>query len=93
MQSPYFTRVVPAQGPISGGTRITIEGSHLNAGSSVSISIGRQPCVFKKYVCLSVRLSESVSVCLSGPGNLYVGNRYMKIDWTKALDEGRLTLA
>uniref|UniRef100_A0A8C2Z9J8 Plexin A1 n=1 Tax=Cyclopterus lumpus TaxID=8103 RepID=A0A8C2Z9J8_CYCLU len=34
-QSPYFTHVVPSTGPLSGGTRITIEGSHLNAGSAV----------------------------------------------------------
>ncbi|XP_045076533.1 plexin-A1-like, partial [Coregonus clupeaformis] len=29
--TPFFTRVLPAQGPLSGGTRITIEGNHLNA--------------------------------------------------------------
>ncbi|KAL1021077.1 hypothetical protein UPYG_G00008430 [Umbra pygmaea] len=46
--TPFFTRVIPAQGPLSGGTRITIEGNHLNAGSSVTINIGRHPCHFKK---------------------------------------------
>lgn len=47
-QSPFFTRIQPSQGPISGGTRVTIEGSYLNAGSYVSVSIGPQPCYFKK---------------------------------------------
>uniref|UniRef100_A0A8C8FQN3 Sema domain-containing protein n=1 Tax=Oncorhynchus tshawytscha TaxID=74940 RepID=A0A8C8FQN3_ONCTS len=46
--TPFFTRVLPAQGPLSGGTRITIEGNHLNAGSSVSVNIGRHLCHFKK---------------------------------------------
>ncbi|CAB1336406.1 unnamed protein product [Coregonus sp. 'balchen'] len=46
--TPFFTRVLPAQGPLSGGTRITIEGNHLNAGSSVFVNIGRHPCHFKK---------------------------------------------
>uniref|UniRef100_A0AAZ3PR56 Plexin-A1 n=1 Tax=Oncorhynchus tshawytscha TaxID=74940 RepID=A0AAZ3PR56_ONCTS len=47
-ETPFFTRVLPAQGPLSGGTRITIEGNHLNAGSSVSVNIGRHLCHFKK---------------------------------------------
>uniref|UniRef100_A0A7N6B7M0 Plexin-A1 n=1 Tax=Anabas testudineus TaxID=64144 RepID=A0A7N6B7M0_ANATE len=46
--TPYFTRIQPSQGPISGGTRVTIEGSYLNAGSYVSVSIGPQPCYFKR---------------------------------------------
>ncbi|XP_029361379.1 plexin-A1-like [Echeneis naucrates] len=46
--TPYFTRIQPSQGPISGGTRVTIEGSNLNAGSYLSVSIGTQPCHFKK---------------------------------------------
>ncbi|XP_040009759.1 plexin-A1-like isoform X3 [Xiphias gladius] len=46
--TPYFTRIQPSQGPISGGTWVTIEGSNLNAGSYVSVSIGPQPCYFKK---------------------------------------------
>uniref|UniRef100_A0A669F3N2 Plexin-A1 n=1 Tax=Oreochromis niloticus TaxID=8128 RepID=A0A669F3N2_ORENI len=46
--TPFFTRIQPSQGPISGGTRVTIEGSYLNAGSYVSVSIGPLPCQFKK---------------------------------------------
>ncbi|CAG5983039.1 unnamed protein product [Menidia menidia] len=56
--SPYFTRVHPSAGPLSGGTRITIEGSHLNAGSAVSVKIGLHPCLFerrgsKEIVCVT----------------------------------------
>ncbi|XP_062419266.1 plexin-A1-like isoform X1 [Pungitius pungitius] len=46
--TPFFSRIQPSQGPISGGTRVTIEGSYLNAGSYVSVSIGPQPCHFEK---------------------------------------------
>uniref|UniRef100_A0A672N9B4 Plexin-A1 n=1 Tax=Sinocyclocheilus grahami TaxID=75366 RepID=A0A672N9B4_SINGR len=46
--SPYFTRVQPSYGPISGGTRITIHGSHLNSGSAVSIKIGLNTCRFER---------------------------------------------
>ncbi|XP_060926482.1 plexin-A1-like [Limanda limanda] len=56
--SPYFTRVQPSTGPLSGGTRITIEGSHLNAGSAVAVKIGLHPCLFerrsnKEIVCVT----------------------------------------
>ncbi|XP_053704839.1 plexin-A1-like isoform X2 [Synchiropus splendidus] len=46
--TPFFSSVQPSQGPISGGTRVTIEGSYLNAGSHVSVSVGSQPCHFKR---------------------------------------------
>uniref|UniRef100_A0A7N8Y9A6 Plexin-A1 n=1 Tax=Mastacembelus armatus TaxID=205130 RepID=A0A7N8Y9A6_9TELE len=56
--SPYFTRVHPSTGPLSGGTRITIEGSHLSAGSAVSVKIGLHSCRFerrssKEIVCVT----------------------------------------
>lgn len=47
-QSPYFTRVHPSTGPLSGGTRITIDGSHLNAGSAVAVKIGLNSCRFER---------------------------------------------
>lgn len=48
-QTPTFYRVSPARGPLSGGTWIGIEGSHLNAGSDVAVSIGGRPCTFSWY--------------------------------------------
>uniref|UniRef100_A0A803YLC6 Sema domain-containing protein n=1 Tax=Meleagris gallopavo TaxID=9103 RepID=A0A803YLC6_MELGA len=41
--TPTFSRVTPARGPLSGGTWIAIEGSHLNAGSNVTVTIGGRP--------------------------------------------------
>ncbi|XP_051962404.1 plexin-A1-like [Xyrauchen texanus] len=70
--TPYFARIQPAQGPLSGGTRITIEGNHLNAGSSVSVSIGRHPCHFKK------RTSKEI-VCVT-PGGVNSGSTPVMVD-------------
>ncbi|MBV94787.1 Plexin-A1, partial [Eschrichtius robustus] len=47
--TPTFYRVSPARGPLSGGTWIGIEGSHLNAGSDVAVSVGGRPCSFSWY--------------------------------------------
>ncbi|TRY66611.1 hypothetical protein DNTS_021975, partial [Danionella cerebrum] len=70
--TPYFTRVQPAQGPLSGGTRITIEGNHLNAGSSVSVNIGRHLCQFQK------RSSKEI-VCVT-PAGVNAGSTPVMVD-------------
>ncbi|XP_030623517.1 plexin-A1 [Chanos chanos] len=76
--SPFFTRVQPSQGPLSGGTRITIEGIHLNTGSSVSIKIGRSLCHFEK------RSSKEI-VCVT-PAGLTPGSVPVMVD----IDAGEL---
>ncbi|CAM4619434.1 unnamed protein product [Leuciscus chuanchicus] len=70
--SPYFTRVLPSYGPISGGTRITIHGSHLNAGSAVSIKIGLNTCRFQ-------RRSAREIVCVT-PAGLGSGGTPVMVD-------------
>ncbi|XP_074537281.1 plexin-A1-like [Halichoeres trimaculatus] len=70
--TPYFTRIQPSQGPISGGTRVTIEGSYLNAGSSVSVSIGPLPCYFKKRNAREI-------VCVT-PAGLAPGSSSVLVD-------------
>uniref|UniRef100_A0A8C1IRI2 Plexin-A1 n=1 Tax=Cyprinus carpio TaxID=7962 RepID=A0A8C1IRI2_CYPCA len=70
--TPYFSRVQPAQGPLSGGTRITIEGNHLNAGSSVLVNIGRHSCHFKK------RSSKEI-VCVT-PAGVTAGSTPVMVD-------------
>uniref|UniRef100_A0A672N3R0 Plexin-A1 n=1 Tax=Sinocyclocheilus grahami TaxID=75366 RepID=A0A672N3R0_SINGR len=68
-----FTFVVsPAQGPLSGGTRITIEGNHLNAGSSVLVNIGLHSCHFKK------RSSKEI-VCMT-PAGVNAGSTPVMVD-------------
>ncbi|GLD74938.1 plexin-A1-like protein [Lates japonicus] len=70
--TPYFTRIQPSQGPISGGTRVTIEGSNLNAGSYVSVRIGPQPCYFKKRNAREI-------VCVT-PAGLAPGSSSVLVD-------------
>ncbi|XP_030313990.1 plexin-A1 [Calypte anna] len=60
--TPTFSRVVPARGPLSGGTWIAIEGSHLNAGSNVSVTIGGRPCAFSWRSAREIR-------CRTPPGH------------------------
>uniref|UniRef100_A0A8C6Z730 Plexin-A1 n=3 Tax=Palaeognathae TaxID=8783 RepID=A0A8C6Z730_NOTPE len=59
--TPTFFRVIPARGPLSGGTWIAIEGSHLNAGSNVTVSIGGRPCAFSWRSAREIR-------CRTPPG-------------------------
>ncbi|KAM6980109.1 plexin-A1b [Aplochiton taeniatus] len=70
--SPYFSRVLPSSGPVSGGTRITIEGSHLNAGSAVAVKIGLHPCRFE-------RRSAKEIVCVT-PAGLSPGHTPVMVD-------------
>uniref|UniRef100_A0A674E8G4 Plexin-A1 n=1 Tax=Salmo trutta TaxID=8032 RepID=A0A674E8G4_SALTR len=74
--SPYFTRVLPSKGPLSGGTRITIEGSHLNAGSAVAVKIGLHPCCFE-------RRSAREIVCVT-PAGLTPGGTPVMVDINSA---------
>lgn len=50
LQSPSFNRLHPEKGPVSGGTRLTITGRHLDAGSTVSVYINKEECLFVKSV-------------------------------------------
>ncbi|NXI06884.1 PLXA1 protein, partial [Irena cyanogastra] len=59
---PTFSRVMPARGPLSGGTWIAIEGTHLNAGSNVSVTIGGRPCAFSWRSAREIR-------CRTPPGH------------------------
>ncbi|KAJ8265656.1 hypothetical protein COCON_G00147550, partial [Conger conger] len=75
--SPMFTRVQPTQGPLSGGTLITIEGSNLNCGSSVVINIGLRPCRFE-------RRSSKEMVCTTPPGSVSESSPVMvDINWAE----------
>lgn len=40
--------ILPEQGPVSGGTRVTIGGQHLDAGSKVKVMFGQYECDVQK---------------------------------------------
>uniref|UniRef100_A0A8C1Z9T3 Plexin A3 n=1 Tax=Cyprinus carpio TaxID=7962 RepID=A0A8C1Z9T3_CYPCA len=48
--TPSFNRVRPEKGPVSGGTRLTISGRHLDAGSSVTVFLAQEECLFVRTV-------------------------------------------
>ncbi|MGH0136020.1 UNVERIFIED_CONTAM: hypothetical protein FKN15_060943 [Acipenser sinensis] len=75
--TPNFYRVNPPRGPLSGGTQITIEGNHLNAGSTVTANIGLHPCRF-------VRRSAKEIVCVTPAGQVPGGAPVMvNINWAE----------
>ncbi|KAI9533614.1 Plexin-A4, partial [Dissostichus eleginoides] len=43
---PRIINLKPSRGPVSGGTIVNITGSHLDAGSNVSIMFKDQPCTY-----------------------------------------------
>ncbi len=43
-QEPRITDFEPKLGPVSGGTRITIRGRHMDAGTTITASIVGLPC-------------------------------------------------
>ncbi|XP_058873462.1 plexin A3 isoform X2 [Acipenser ruthenus] len=64
--TPVFIKVRPDRGPVSGGTRLTVSGRQLDAGSSVTLFLGQGECHF-------IRRSGQYVVCVapassSGPG-------------------------
>uniref|UniRef100_A0A4W3IM62 Plexin A4 n=2 Tax=Callorhinchus milii TaxID=7868 RepID=A0A4W3IM62_CALMI len=67
---PTLTDLMPTKGPVSGGTMVTIRGSNLDAGSSVSVMFGDQPCVFDRRFGGEIVCSSTTSP--QGPGNVSV---------------------
>nr|XP_055023424.1 plexin-D1 [Misgurnus anguillicaudatus] len=71
---PKLLNVMPRQGPLAGGTRLTIEGEFLDAGSTINVKVNStQNCVIlmqSSYMIKCVMppvvppVAESVSVCV-----------------------------
>uniref|UniRef100_A0A8D3DU16 Plexin A3 n=1 Tax=Scophthalmus maximus TaxID=52904 RepID=A0A8D3DU16_SCOMX len=65
--SPSFSRVRPEKGPVSGGTRLTVTGRHLDAGSSVTVYIDKEECLFVKRTNREIICITPASLSGSGP--------------------------
>ncbi|AWO98076.1 putative plexin-A4 [Scophthalmus maximus] len=67
---PRILNLKPSRGPVSGGTIVNITGSHLDAGSNVSIMFKDQPCTYLRRggQWLTCRTHAS----LNGYGNVSV---------------------
>jgi hypothetical protein len=44
LQEPRILNIEPTYGLVSGGTKLTIIGKYMNAGSQVTASVGGLPC-------------------------------------------------
>ncbi|XP_043357276.1 plexin-A3 isoform X4 [Dermochelys coriacea] len=64
--TPRLRGLSPKGGPVSGGTRVTLTGTHLDAGSSVNISLQGAPCQL-------LRRGPEEIVCLTPPSTLGPG--------------------
>lgn len=60
VQIPKIMELKPSRGPVSGGTIVNITGSHLDAGSNVSVMFKDQPCTYLRLVDGLWNLGESV---------------------------------
>ncbi|XP_035376101.1 plexin-A2-like isoform X2 [Electrophorus electricus] len=58
--NPRVLGLTPGRGPVSGGTKVTVVGEHLGAGSSVHVHLGNNTCEFS-------RRSSTEIVCFSAP--------------------------
>ncbi|XP_062396136.1 plexin-A2 [Sardina pilchardus] len=64
--TPTVTGLAPSRGPESGGTKVTIMGENLGAGSSVNVLFGNQTCEFFERTMTEI-------VCFSAPSLTGVG--------------------
>uniref|UniRef100_A0A3B3ZTW5 Plexin-A3 n=1 Tax=Periophthalmus magnuspinnatus TaxID=409849 RepID=A0A3B3ZTW5_9GOBI len=65
--SPSFSRVRPEMGPVSGGTRLTVTGRHLDAGSAVTVYIHKEECLFVKRTNREIICITPASLPGTGP--------------------------
>ncbi|KAI2661910.1 Plexin A3 [Labeo rohita] len=75
--TPSFNRVRPEKGPVSGGTRLTISGRHLDAGSAVTVFLAQEECLF-------VRRTVREIVCVTPPSASGSGASSVKLFIDKA---------
>ncbi|XP_039508574.1 plexin-A2 isoform X2 [Pimephales promelas] len=80
---PSVTGLSPSRGPESGGTKVTIMGENLGAGSSVTVLFGNQTCEFYESV--------TEIVCYSAPSLTGVGPVQISVSVDRAQVRESLT--
>lgn len=58
-QIPRIINLKPSRGPVSGGTIVNITGSHLDAGSNVSVMFKDQPCTYQRSAVKHTRADKT----------------------------------
>ena len=63
LQEPRITDFEPKIGPISGGTRITVRGHHMDAGTTITASVVGLPCNVTRYKADAVSFTLQAEDC------------------------------
>ncbi|XP_062842202.1 plexin-A2-like [Trichomycterus rosablanca] len=82
--SPSVSALTPGRGPVSGGTRVTVVGQDLNAGSSVHVRFGNETCEFFSR-------SSTEIVCFSAPSLSGAGAVQVRVGVDRAELDTRLS--
>uniref|UniRef100_A0A6Q2YJS9 Plexin-A2 n=1 Tax=Esox lucius TaxID=8010 RepID=A0A6Q2YJS9_ESOLU len=76
--NPTMVELTPVRGPESGGTKVTIMGVNLGAGSSVNVTFGNQTCELYRRTMAEIVCFSAPSV--TGAGQVLVS---LSVDWAK----------
>uniref|UniRef100_A0AAQ4P8Z9 Plexin-A2 n=1 Tax=Gasterosteus aculeatus aculeatus TaxID=481459 RepID=A0AAQ4P8Z9_GASAC len=82
--TPTVTGLSPSRGPESGGTKVTVMGENLGAGSSVNVQFGNQTCEFFGRTMTEI-------VCYSAPSLSGVGQVQISVSVDRAQVRESLT--
>uniref|UniRef100_A0A7N9AMM9 Plexin-A2 n=1 Tax=Mastacembelus armatus TaxID=205130 RepID=A0A7N9AMM9_9TELE len=77
--TPTVTGLSPSRGPESGGTKVTIIGENLGAGSSVNVQFGNQTCEFFGRTMTEIVCYSAPSLSGVGPVQISVSVDYAQI--------------
>uniref|UniRef100_A0A665VW59 Plexin-A2-like n=1 Tax=Echeneis naucrates TaxID=173247 RepID=A0A665VW59_ECHNA len=77
--TPTVTGLSPSRGPESGGTKVTIMGENLGAGSSVNVQFGNQTCEFFGRTMTEIVCYSAPSLSGVGPVQISVSVDYAQI--------------
>uniref|UniRef100_A0AAX7SFM5 Sema domain-containing protein n=1 Tax=Astatotilapia calliptera TaxID=8154 RepID=A0AAX7SFM5_ASTCA len=82
--TPAMLALTPGRGPESGGTKVTVVGENLGAGSTVNVYFGNQTCEL-------YRRTKSEIVCFSAPSVTGAGPVQVSLSVDRAKVPGSLT--
>uniref|UniRef100_A0A8B9LPK5 Plexin A3 n=1 Tax=Astyanax mexicanus TaxID=7994 RepID=A0A8B9LPK5_ASTMX len=68
--TPIFNRMRPEKGPVSGGTRLTISGRNLDAGSAVTVFLAQEKCLFVRRALREIVCVTPASTSGSGASSI-----------------------
>ncbi|XP_035377715.1 plexin A3 isoform X2 [Electrophorus electricus] len=68
--APSIGQVWPEKGPVSGGTRLTVTGRHLDAGSSVTVFLAQEECRFIKRTLREIVCVTPASITGAGASSI-----------------------